>query len=260
MDLSIPSLVIVRRSFLFEALTASVACLICLGILSEWGYRVTQKAGERAPTVVLRTGSPALQLAALSGFNRVGANIYWIRSYRAWERQDAAEALRHAAWASWMNPEEWYFWQGTVQMIAYDFPRWEFVAGGYQMETDAAVWHQIREQYGDEALHWLEVAKRALPSDPRVELAAAHICLNVLADAPRARTHFRSAWEMSSEERPWFAARIYGELLRAEGDTKGALEWYRHIQPQLPSGLPAAERALFEQQIQKLAALSQESE
>jgi hypothetical protein len=177
---------------------------------------------------------PSLSIGVFGGMRQVIANLFWLRGYYLWEARDAAGCEAAFALAVAADPEEWFFWTNGARMIAYDFPRWElsqWLASRGQM-PDARIERDIRGRAAARALGWLEAAEQFFPQDPRLEIERAMIHLHGLGDRRAAALAFRAAWKKPGA--PLFTARIYAELIRAEGDLEQAYDWYCQWLPALP--------------------------
>lgn len=206
-----------------------------------------------SPTGQFRGKRPArdVGMTMFGGLRQVVGSACWLRSYTAWEQREMEEALYFARMAVLADPTERFFWLNGARMIAYDFPRWELSLNeqaGVVLSQSQEM--KIRETHVREALRWLDHASAALPDDPRIHVERGLIYLNLTGDRAQAAQCFRTAWETS--EHPWFAARLYGELLRSMGRSGEALDWYRNLLPELPPDSPAAGADVVTRRIREL--------
>jgi hypothetical protein len=78
----------------------------------------------------------------------------------------------------------------------------------------------------------------------------AHIELNKLGDVGAAAASYRRAWEEKGG--PYYAARIYAELLKRQGRNAEAYAWLCALHPQLPRDDEAADAPLVLTRIREL--------
>lgn len=199
-------------------------------------WEATWPQGRPLPVESWRGASPAVIFGSVGGLRQVVANAFWIQTYLAWERQDAEATLRQAARAVQVEPENWFFWQNTARIVAYDFVRWPSAAAFTVGMTPAeAEVYWLRVAFG-----WLGRAEAALPPGPEVDLERASLHLHRRGDRRAAALAYQAAWQQPNA--PYFAGRLGGELLRQSGDLEGALEWYERLYAELPDGVPEAEK------------------
>jgi hypothetical protein len=202
---------------------------------------------------VARLG-PGAALAVFGGLRQMIAHGAWIKGYARWEQRDAAGAEAAFALAVAADPREWYFWSNAVRIIAYDFPRWELrerdLAGHAPLAPEEEA--RLRARHGARALAWLDAAAAVFPDDPRVELERGMVRLHVLRDRRGAAEAFRAA--AGKPGAPLFAARLYGELMRAEGERRLAYDWYRAWLASLPPELRAHQAPVILPRLRELEA------
>ncbi len=229
------------------------AFLMVAGILGT-GMRGLTRTMEADQFESMRSGKQhaervKAQLRSLGGMGRVVANLYWLKSYHAWEKRNPGAAFHYANRACQLHPDQWFFRENTALMIAHDFPRWLEASLPLYAETHPEKVDSLRKIHGQWALDWLGQAALSFPEEHRIDLLAAHIALQVLDDVPLARDHYRKAWEKKG---PLFAARIHGELLRMEGREVDALLWYQILLDTLSEEFEYEERWTIEQRLKSL--------
>lgn len=196
------------------------------------------------PQLALLAGSGGT-VAVLGGMRAAVAGCFWLRANLAWERRDAAATttLIHLTVASDERPL--HFWLNGARMIAYDLPEWRLMPDATRAERRRA----MIEQAGA-ALDFLRLGQQWRGASPEIMIEMANIRLRVLGDREGAARFFRRAAEMPGA--PYYAGRVYAELLRSLGRPAEALEWLRRILPELPENDPAARREVVIQRIKEL--------
>lgn len=230
----------------------AVALLLAIGAVSRWGEARWGKAwpSVRPPAGDVSGFTPAALLGAAGGVRQLTANVAWLRSALAWERQDAAEMVRQASRAVSAEPEEWLFWQNTARRLAFDLAFWDSTKDWTLWTTDTSD-PTRREFFARVALRWLDRAERAQPENPAVDLERALIHLLVRQDRAASAQSYRDAWRKPGA--PTYAARFYGEWLRETDQLQTAWNWYRELYDQLPSSEPPASRHIVENRLRSLA-------
>jgi len=187
-------------------------------------------------------------LAVFGGMRSVLAGGFWLRANLAWERRDTAAttALLHLAVAADERPL--YFWLNGARMIAYDLPGWQAEA------VPEAVRQRNMARQAESAIAFLQRGLAAHGPAAELYIEMASIRLRVLGDRAGAARLFRQAAEQSGA--PYYAARVYAELLRELGRPAEALVWLKQILPNLPANDPAARRDVV---LQRIKGLEQEA-
>lgn len=186
----------------------------------------------------------AVLRGVLGGTRQNVANFLWIRGYRHWEERDAAGMENAKLWALRLAPENPWFWKNAARVLAYDVPRWDRRGGDPPAEVGALPSAPQR------ALLLLSVAENRFPAAADFPIERGLILLNVFGDRRAAAEAFRDAWARPGA--PYFTARVHGELLRAQGKTAAAYEWYRHLYHQLPDDDPTAAKPVILKRIHAL--------
>ena len=205
--------------------------LVC-GLLA-WVGRPLRVAAQRDVP-------PTAGIGISSGVRSVAADVLWLRAYVAWERQDR-EALQELVRAvSAIDPRPLPFWLNSARMMAYDVPQWrlaEAAAGGY---LPAAVRQRIVDQQVQAALRHLAQGRRFHPHAAALWVEEGQIQLNVRGDLAAAAAAYREA--ARQPQAPYYAARIYAELLLRLGRPAEAYDWLKALHPELDLIRAAGER------------------
>ena len=193
----------------------------------------------------LRAHQPALELKSLQGalgqgltvgllggFRAIAADLFWIRSYVAWENQDLPGTQTLIQLVTTMDPRPAYFWINGARTIAYDMPHWRIATeGGYEM-VPAERQTQFDREQADIALKLLKRSLTYHPRNSALLIEIANIHLNKRKDPAAAAEFYKLASEQP--DAPYFAARLHAEMLKRVGRKAEAYAWLKGIYPKLP--------------------------
>ncbi len=235
--------------------TGLVFALLALASASSIAPLETSLRGIGAATPLAR-GQLAAQaghgiiLATLGGGRTLTADLLWLKTNIAWEQEDLAATRVWLDLVVAVDERPDYFWLNGARIIAYDMPVWR---GRAQPDPPAALSAQIREQQAQAALQFLQRGLDLRGPNAAFFAEMAGIHLRVRQDPTQAAEYFRRAAECPGA--PYYAARIYAELLAALGRKREARDWLRQLLPQLPADQPDARRAVV---ADRLAVLERE--
>lgn len=197
---------------------AVVAVLILTGLVAE----------SLAPASASRSGSERASRSA-PGWRALCGDLFWLRTYRAWERREP-EALRRGLRLTLQQaPGTLYFWIEGARMLAYDLPKWS-------PEADA-------ETLALEGLALLEEAREHHPSEAALHMEAGFILVRVAADNRAAAEAFERAARLPGA--PPYAGRLAGLLYAQAGDLAVAVELYQELLRTSEPDDPRARRELI---------------
>lgn len=189
-------------------------------------------------------------LGLLGGFRAIVADFLWIQTNSVWEQQDRVKLDAMVRLVTALDPRSEFFWINAARMVAYDVPHWRIrEEGGYQAVSESRKEALDREQ-AEQAFVLLDQALEHHPKNPRLYLEIGQIYLHRLDDPARAAPWFRKAWEQPGA--PYFAARIYGELLRRQGRLEEAYAFLADLHRELPDGDPYAQKDVVLERIRDL--------
>jgi hypothetical protein len=221
-----------RRRILFV-----VAALGLAGVLLRpLEARAWRAHVARQPTLEWRNLDGALgqgiTLGLLGGFRALAADLLWLRANAAWERCDLAGTHAALALVAAVDPRPVGFWLNGARMIGYDMPYWRIDALGGQTAVPTNVVRHVMDEQARAAVAHLEKAFASHPGDPLVHIEIANLQLQRLDDLPGATEHYRQAALQPTA--PFYAARVYAELLRRQGRERAAYDWLVALHPKLP--------------------------
>jgi len=199
----------------------------------------------------VRRNQPALQLSEVEGAVGQGvvlgilggarallADMVWIRCYSAWVDTDVDRCFALIHLGVGLDPRPLFFWINGGRMLAYDLPVWRVdQAGGGPAVPDSVV-DRIHREQAERALDFYGKGLTYHPEDPWLLVDMANIYQRKLKDMDEAARYYRMAAEVPHA--PYFAGRVYGELLRRSGRIREAYDWLTGLYPTLPDDDPAA--------------------
>ena len=190
-----------------------------------------------------------LIVGVLGGFRAVMADFLWIRTNTIWERRDRVKLDAMVRLVTTLDPRPEFFWINGARMIAYDVPNWRIQEeGGY---TDVAESRQqaLDHEQAEQAFAMLATAREFHPNKAKLYLETGQIYLNRLKDTANAAKWFLLASQQP--DAPYFAARIYGELLRRQGKDAEAYDYLKQLHNDLPDD-PYAQEPIILDRIREL--------
>ena len=209
----------------------------------------SDRANLRPAELTASPGAGAL-FGWLGGFRALAADLLWVRMYAGWVERDlpGTQTLLKAVVA--VDPRPVYFWLNGARILAYDLPVWRIAAEGGYKTVSAARQKAIEREHAELGLRQLAAARRVQTAQAALWVEQANIELNKLGDVAAAAASYRRAWEQPGG--PYYAARIYAELLRLQGKNAEAYAWLRALHPQLPADDEAADAPLVLARIREL--------
>ena len=197
-----------------------------------------EKVRGQQPALRLESLKDALgqgvTVGLLGGFRAIVADLFWIRTNSIWETNDLPGTQTSIKLVTAIDPRPFYFWLNGSRMIAYDMPNWRTdKAGGYDAVPEA-VKRRFEEEQSAVAIKYLETALDFHPENPLLVLEIGNIHLNRLKDVETASRYYLRA--SRHPEAPYYAARIYAELLRRLDRRQEAYEFLKALYPTLPKG------------------------
>lgn len=176
--------------------------------------------------------------AQLGGFRSLAADLLWLQANACWERRDLAGTKAALVLVEAVDPRPMVFWLNGARMIGYDMAVWRIEAQGGEEAVPAAVRRRLEVEQALAAAAHLERAFVHHPDHPLLHIEIANLQLQRLGDLSAAAEHYRRA--AVQPEAPFYAARIYAELLRRLGREREAHDWLVALHPTLPPGNPYA--------------------
>ncbi len=197
-----------------------------------WAAQVRQQPGLEWRSIEGAMGQ-GITLGLLGGFRALAADLLWLRANANWERCDLAGTHSALALVTAIDPRPVAFWINGARMIGYDMPYWRIDAAGGEAVVPAGVAQRIMETQARAAVAHLEKAFVHLPDAALIHIEIANLQLQRLGDLAGATEHYRRAALQPGA--PFYAARVYAELLRRQGRHRAAYDWLVALHPTLPT-------------------------
>ncbi|MET0263418.1 MAG: hypothetical protein ABW223_11005 [Rariglobus sp.] len=230
----------------FRPLWTALVVVLVLAIVGAVTRHFEQPAWN-----YVRSKQPALELESLQGalgqgvtvgllggFRAIVADFFWIKTNSVWEDNDLPATQTFIKLVTAIDPRPLYFWQNGSRMIGYDMPNWRIVAEGGYDKVPQSRQRQIDEEQSAVAINYLREAFGHHPDSALLHIEIANVYLNRLKDNASAAESYRLASQR--ENAPFYAARIYAELLRRMDKKAEAYAWLKQLYPTLPKEADAA--------------------
>ncbi|MGB0743475.1 MAG: tetratricopeptide repeat protein [Opitutales bacterium] len=211
----------------------------------------------------VKSGQPELNLAGmesalgqgiilgmLGGFRAVMADFLWIQTNSVWESRDRAKLDTMVRLVTSIDPRPQFFWVNAARMIAYDVPHWRIREEGGYAKVPQQRQDEIDLEQAEQAFALIKRAQEFHPDNPQLYLEIGQIYMNRLEDPAKAAPWFLRASELPGA--PFFAARIYAELLRRQGKDAEAYVFLTDLFRRLPDDNPYAQKGIILERIRVL--------
>ncbi len=192
----------------------------------------------------------------LGGFRAIVADLFWIRTNTVWETNDLPATQTFIKLVTAIDPRPLYFWLNGSRMIAYDMPNWRIqAAGGYDV-VPQTVQRKFDEEQSARAVDLIEDGLGHHPKNPLLTIEIGNIYLNRLKDVETASKYYYEASQ--HPDVPFYAPRIYAELLRRLDRHREAYDWLVKLHPTLPKGPDAPMGAMPDVVLERIRELEAE--
>ncbi len=190
-----------------------------------------------------------LNVAIPGGLRALVADALWLKVYVAWAARDQPRTERLIRLVSMVDDRPLEYWINGARIIASDIAEWR-LSSTEAGAVPAEVRRQIVEEQARAALGHLAAAGACHPDRAAIWVEMGNIQLYRRRDLARAAECYRQAAE--SPDAPFFAARIYAELLQRLGRDHEAYAWLCRVHPTLPANDQAAMSGLVLNRIREL--------
>jgi len=187
-----------------------------------------------------------LVMATLGGFRSIVADIHWLSTMVAWEKEDKDKTIAHIQFTVTLDPRPTFFWLNGARMMAYDMRHWNKdpnqTPENFKKESD---------ELATSAIQFLEIAQQYHPNTPLFIIEIGHIYLNRLKDLEAAAHYYLKAYK-EYEDTPYYVGRLHAQLLRRMGKHQEAYDFLTSIYPDLPSEDFYSHKPIVLERIRKL--------
>ena len=223
--------------------------LVLLGLLVrpiEAPVWQTIKTGQTEMNLEALDGAlgQGLIIGVLGGFRAILADFLWIRTNVIWERKDRTKLHSMIRLVTTLDPRPDFFWINGSRMTAYDVPNWRIREEGGYSEVPEERQQAINLEQSVQAFDLIDQALDFHPDNAKLYLEKAQIYLNRLKDDANAAKYFFEASQQ--DDAPYFAARIYAELLRKQGFNLEAYDFLKNLHGELPNTPYAQKSTILE--------------
>ncbi|MFQ3224842.1 MAG: Na+-transporting methylmalonyl-CoA/oxaloacetate decarboxylase gamma subunit [Lentimonas sp.] len=235
---------------------------VCVVLLTLLLLGVVTRPIEAPAWQVVKAGQPEMNLEAiegalgqglivgvLGGFRAVMADFLWIHTDTIWKNRDRVKLDAMVRLVTTLDPRPEYFWIYGSRMIAYDVPSWRIKEEGGHDEVPESRKRELDLEQAEQAFVMLKRGLEFHPEAAKLYLEIAQIYLNRLKDIPNAAKWFLLASQQP--DAPYFAARIYGELLRRQGQDSEAYAFLKQLHRDLPDD-PYTQKPIIFDRIREL--------
>lgn len=244
--------IVLQSSRIVSILGLLVVLGLCMRPVEAPAWQVV-KAGQPEMNLEGIEGAlgQGLVIGVLGGFRAILADFLWLRTNAIWQRRDRVKLDAMVRLVTTLDPRPVFFWINGSRKIAYDVPNWRIrEEGGYAVVPESRQ-EAIELEQSSQAFELLDNALAFHPENTQLYLEKAQIYLNRLDDAPNAAKWFLKASQQ--EDAPYFAARIYAQLLRRQGKDSEAYEFLKELHNDLPD-IPMAQKGVVLERIGELEA------
>ena len=229
------------------ALVVLFACFLITAPLERPVWEVLKSSQVEIDLESFETSlGQGLIVGIFGGLRTVLADLAWIQLYDIWLKKDWAELSKWIHLVTALDPRPEYFWIHASRMLAYDVPAWRIRDAGRHFESSPAWKASIEREQAEAAFTLLRRGLVFHPDSPRLHLEIGQIYMHRLKDYEEASKWFLKATKLPGA--PYFAARIYAELLCQQGQLREALDYLKHHFFEL-EGAPAYEREILLERI-----------
>ena len=231
---------------------ATILPLILAGLLlSPIEGRLWEVAKRNIPQTsggdTFTQAGQGMLLATPGGFRSLLADIQWLGTCAAWEKEDATKTLSSIQFTVALDPRPAFFWRNGANMIAYDMRHWESTVQTLGGGSEGAV-GQILARV---AIDFLRQGMRQHPEDYTFPVDIGHIYMTRLEDYDAAAEAYLHACK-NYPDVPYYVGRLHAQLLRKAGRNREAYDFLVKEYTGLPSNDPYAQKELVLRRIRNL--------
>lgn len=181
-----------------------------------WNY-VKTTMPELSAESLSETAGTGLVLGTIGGFRTVLADIAWLRAYHFWSKRELQNCESLMALARTLDPQNYFFWENSINYVAFDFPSWIIISRGGSRVSEK-VQSEIHRKAYEAALGIIAQMEKRFPGEGKVFALAAQVTMIKTSliygkpDFDRALDFYKKA--MESRRTPWFCFLSYVNIVR----------------------------------------------
>lgn len=181
-----------------------------------WNY-VRTTMPELSAESLSGTAGTGVILGTVGGFRTVLADIAWLRAYHFWSERELQNCESLMALARTLDPQNYFFWENSINYVAFDFPSWIIAARGGARVSEK-VQSEIHRKAYESALEIIRRMGKRFPGEGKVFALAAQVTMIKTSliygkpDFDRALSFYKKAIE--SRRTPWFCFLSYVNIVR----------------------------------------------
>ena len=181
-----------------------------------WNY-VKTTMPEISAESLSETAGTGVILGTIGGFRTVLADIAWLRAYHFWSTRELQSCESLMALARTLDPQNYFFWENSINYVAFDFPSWIIQARGGARVAEK-VQAEIHRKAYEAALEIIAQMAKRFPGEGKVYALAAQVTMIKTSliygkpDFERALEFYKLA--MESRRSPWFCFLSYANIVR----------------------------------------------
>lgn len=184
---------------------------------TAWGF-VQKTMPEISAEFLAQNAGTGIILGTIGGFRTVLADIAWLRAYHFWGKRDLLDCESLMALARTLDPQNYFFWENSVNYTAFDFPAWIINSRGGGRRVSEQVQSEIHRKAYEATLELIAQMEKRFPEDGKIFALAAQVTMIKTAliygkpDFERALYFYRRA--MESRRSPWFTFLSYANIVK----------------------------------------------
>ena len=187
--------------------------------LENPAWREAKKTMPEISTETLtNTAGTGLALGTVGGFRTVLADIAWLRAFHFWGKNSLSDCENLTALARTLDPQNYFFWENSVNYAAYDFPNWVIESRGGSARVSEPVQREIHRKSYENAMSLIGRMAENFPERGSVWTFAAQMSL-IKTERIYGKPDFALALKfymqaMECKVAPWFCFFAYGNVVK----------------------------------------------
>lgn len=205
---------------------AALGGLLLVLLLIDFSRQRVEGRREGSP----RGSAHAPELTFAAGWRELAGDLLWLKVNLAWEREDIIGTTALIKLTATIAPDVIYFRVNGARMIAHDMPGWRMLdsRGAQTLEERS----RCEREQAAVALALLRDGLEIHHENASILIEMANIYMIRLRDIRTAAEFYHRA--ALQPHAPYYAGRIYAELLKRMGQEREAYAWLCEMHSTLP--------------------------